>query len=101
MVPDQAGWTREALLFADMVDLLNVLAWQQTENGHKGRNPPDRVPRPGVAPPKRDGSNPKAAPLSVVKRRMAERHASTAPKNTSPARQDRVQRINNLFSGGR
>lgn len=33
------------LLSAMTVDALNVLAWQQTEDGHKGRNAPERIAR--------------------------------------------------------
>ena len=33
------------LLFAMAVDALNILVWQQTEDGHKGRNAPDRIAR--------------------------------------------------------
>ena len=30
---------------AMMVDALNILVWQQTEDGHKGRNAPERITR--------------------------------------------------------
>ena len=33
------------LLSAMTVDALNILVWQQTEDGHKGRNVPDRIAR--------------------------------------------------------
>lgn len=33
------------LLSAMAVDALNILVWQQTEDGHKGRNAPDRIAR--------------------------------------------------------
>lgn len=33
------------LLSAMAVDALNILVWQQTEDGHKGRNVPDRIAR--------------------------------------------------------
>lgn len=33
------------LLSAMAVDALNILVWQQTEDGHKGRNAPERIAR--------------------------------------------------------
>lgn len=42
-------WDHREYLLADAVDLLNILVWQPTEAGHKGVNPPDRLPRPGEA----------------------------------------------------
>jgi len=33
------------LLSAMTVDALNILIWQQTEDGHKGRNAPERIAR--------------------------------------------------------
>lgn len=32
-------------LSAMMADALNILVWQNTEDGHKGRNAPDRITR--------------------------------------------------------
>ncbi|CQD07287.1 hypothetical protein BN970_01373 [Mycolicibacterium conceptionense] len=92
MFPDQAGWTREALLMADQVDALRILAWQKTKDGLKGRNAPDPIPRPGVTPPQRAGSKTKAAPLSEVRARDARRHATT------PA--ERKQELNDVFGSG-
>ena len=42
------GWTDMAMLLAAAIDTLRVLAWQQTEDGSKGRNQPEPIPRPGV-----------------------------------------------------
>lgn len=41
-------WDNSAMLQAATVDALNVLIWMKTEDGHKGRNRPKPVPRPGV-----------------------------------------------------
>lgn len=37
-----------AHLLALVADRLEVLIWQQTEDGSKGRNHPEPIPRPGV-----------------------------------------------------
>lgn len=92
MHPEHAGWTREALLQADQVDALRILAWQKTKDGLKGRNAPDPIPRPGVTPPRRAGSKTKAAPLSEVRARDARRRATT------PA--ERKQQLNDVFGSG-
>lgn len=36
------------MLLAQAIDTLHILAWQQTEDGSKGRNRPEPIPRPGV-----------------------------------------------------
>jgi len=48
MPPDPDKWTRVEQLLAFAVDVLRVLAWQQTKDGSKGRNKPRPIPRPGV-----------------------------------------------------
>jgi len=49
MDPDgAAAWSLEAHLATLTVDALHVLAWQNTEDGTKGRNKPKPIPRPGV-----------------------------------------------------
>lgn len=45
--PDPA-WSGTDLLLAAAVDALNLLVWQNTEDGSKGTNRPPRIPRPGV-----------------------------------------------------
>lgn len=42
-----ADWTVDAHLAAVIADRLGVLIWHNTEDGMKGRNPPQRIPRPG------------------------------------------------------
>lgn len=42
------NWSSTDLLLASVVDALNLLVWQNTDDGHKGRNPPPRIARPGV-----------------------------------------------------
>lgn len=42
------GWTDVALLLATVVDELRIANWLQTEDGAKGRNQPQPIPRPGV-----------------------------------------------------
>lgn len=45
---DDHQWTLLPHLLAGISDSLRVLIWQQTENGHKGKNQPKPMPRPGV-----------------------------------------------------
>lgn len=42
----ERGWTTTDHLLASVVDLLAILAWQNTEDAQKGRNRPRPVPRP-------------------------------------------------------
>lgn len=41
-------WTLPDLLLAEAVDSLHTANWLQTEDGSKGRNRPEPIPRPGV-----------------------------------------------------
>lgn len=43
-----AVWGLQEQLLAAAVDNLAILAWQRTEDGHKGRNRPEPIPRPGI-----------------------------------------------------
>lgn len=56
--PDEAGWTAQNMLLADLVDATRVLIWQ----GGKRRKAdyPKPIPRPGVATKdtKKFGNNP-------------------------------------------
>jgi len=45
------------LLSAMAVDALNILIWQQTENGHKGRNAPERIARFLLGEEKKENKN--------------------------------------------
>lgn len=41
-------WDQDALLLADAVDALRILAWQKTEDARKRKNQPKPIPRPGI-----------------------------------------------------
>ncbi|MDF1902755.1 DUF5361 domain-containing protein [Mycolicibacterium smegmatis] len=90
MFPDRAGWTKEAMLTASVADSLHWLQWAKTKDGAKGRNRPKPIPRPGVTPPRREGSNPKAVPLSVIKKTFADR---------SKRNKDRGKALQSIFAG--
>lgn len=47
--PEDRAWTLDRMLMADMADTLRLLMWAKTEDGQKGRNQPERIPRPGVS----------------------------------------------------
>lgn len=89
LYPDRAGWTREAMLLADAVDALVWLQWAKTKDGRNNRNRPKPIPRPGVTPPAREGSNPKAAPLSVIKDRFKDRYSTRS--------NDKAAKLKDLF----
>ena len=86
------GWDRNNMLLADMVDGIHWLQWAQTKDGRKNRNRPEKIPRPGVTEPPRDGAKPKAAPLSAIKRKFADRHRRVS---------DRATKITDVFDRGR
>ncbi|MBP2211082.1 hypothetical protein JOJ87_001426 [Rhodococcus ruber] len=48
--PD-SRWDLHALLLAEAVDTLHDLRWMKTKDGHKNRNRPKPIPRPGVEIP--------------------------------------------------
>ena len=50
---EQHPWGITEQLMAAAVDLLRVANWMNTEDGSKGRNRPEPIPRPGVEQPKR------------------------------------------------
>ena len=89
MFPDRAGWTTQQQLLAEMVDVLHWLQWAKTRDGQRNRNRPPRVPRPGTTSTPRPGLKPKAAPLSVVKKRLGD-------VNGDP---DRAARLKAIFDG--
>ena len=41
------GWTLEEQLSALVADRVQILIWQQTADGQKGRSAPKPIPRPG------------------------------------------------------
>lgn len=47
---EEPDWSLQEHLLAGIFDVLTVLAWQNTEDGTYGRNPPMPLPRPGVVP---------------------------------------------------
>jgi hypothetical protein len=91
MFPDRAGWTLTNMLLAEMVDTLHWLQWAKTKDGQRGRNRPALTPRPGVAPAGKSRKT-KAAPLSVIKDRMARRYGRDADP-------DRPAKLTTLFDG--
>lgn len=48
-------WGYLEQLSAAAVDALNILIWQQTKDGAKGKNQPKPIPRPGIEQPKQYG----------------------------------------------
>lgn len=65
--PDEAGWTRQAMMMADLIDVANWLAWSKSKAAQDGSPPPDRIPRPGVKPREvRKGSRVKAVPMQRI-----------------------------------
>lgn len=47
-------WPVSAHLIATVIDQLNLILWSKTEDGEKGRNRPDPIPRPGVEEKKKN-----------------------------------------------
>jgi hypothetical protein len=48
--PEAVLWRLPEHLLAAIFDSLQVLVWQNTEDGQEGRNKPQPLPRPGVQP---------------------------------------------------
>nr|WP_196149651.1 DUF5361 domain-containing protein [Nocardia bovistercoris] len=46
--PDEHQWGLEQHLLADMADSLRWLVWAKTKDAQRGRNQPERIPRPGL-----------------------------------------------------
>lgn len=67
--PDWYWRAVEPNLLAAAVDMLRILAWQQTKDGQKNRKQPKPIPRPGVGPKK--DPNVRTAPVEEVKRLLA------------------------------
>lgn len=51
--PPDEWWSAERDLLAAILDRLNVLVWQPTEDGRAGRNAPQPTRRPGATGPAR------------------------------------------------
>jgi hypothetical protein len=97
MHPDRAGWSRTNMLLAEAVDSLHWLQWAKTKAGQRGRDRPALIPRPGVGPQRRAGSAPKAAPLSVVRARLAARRRRPPPPDDDGGQ--RASKLAGLFGG--
>jgi len=67
--PDWHWRTIEPNLLAAVVDILRIMAWQNTKDGSKNRRRPKPVPRPGVGPKK--DPNAMSAPVDEVQRLLA------------------------------
>ncbi|WP_431953980.1 DUF5361 domain-containing protein [Nocardia lijiangensis] len=48
MYPDAHQWQVGQHLLAEVADSLRWLMWAKTDDGRRGRNRPDLIPRPGV-----------------------------------------------------
>lgn len=71
--PERAGWTKTAMLLADIADGTDWLVWSKTISAAEGGSPPNRRVRPGVLPPEiRAGSKVPPMTLSRVKEHAAE-----------------------------
>jgi hypothetical protein len=71
--PSKAGWDATTILIGCAVDYLAILVWAKTKDAQKGRNRPKSV-MPWNNPTPRQGSKPKPAPLSEIRRRLARRN---------------------------
>lgn len=89
MRPDDAGWTLETMLLATAVDTLRWLQWAQTEDGHKGRNQPDPIPRPGVKSSRKAVQPAKAIPRSKLRRILQ----SGAPVDDGRSRGEKLRAL--------
>lgn len=47
---EDAEWGLTEHLLAGVFDVLRILVWQSTEDGHTGRNAPVPLDRPGIEP---------------------------------------------------
>ena len=66
--PDKFGWGRVEMLLARMVDATEWIQWSKTKAASDGGDPPDRIPRPGVAAKKkRAGFDTKPLPVSRIR----------------------------------
>lgn len=71
--PDWQWESHLAALAAHQADSLATLVWQNTKDGHKGRNQPKPYPRPGVDgyhTPGQAGSDWQVASVEEVARRL-------------------------------
>lgn len=80
--PEVARWASiEAQLLAELVDAAHVEWWAKTRDGHKNRNRPKPIKRPGVAEPQKTtpgGKQQMAMPLVDFLRRSRTARRGTA-----------------------
>jgi hypothetical protein len=66
--PDRAGWTKQNMLLAYLIDTARIHLWLNTKDGHERRNFPEPIDRPGIVKPEpRKGSKVKPLPLSKIR----------------------------------
>jgi hypothetical protein len=66
-------WDLANQLRAAEVDVLRIANWQRTKDAEKGKNPPDPIPRPGVAPPRKQYT---AVSMEEMRQRLERRKAN-------------------------
>jgi hypothetical protein len=50
LYPEDSQWGLQEHLLANIFDVLHLMLWQNTENGHAGRGRPSPMERPGMEP---------------------------------------------------
>ncbi|MCA1841342.1 MAG: DUF5361 domain-containing protein [Actinobacteria bacterium] len=89
--PTEWMWDHKSLLLAEVADRLAILAWQNTEDGHKGKRPPAPMDRPGIEQPNHKVKG-EAIPLDEFDQRMTELRSRLVKKQ-------RVKKISNKRKG--
>lgn len=69
--PPDSWWTPERDLLATLIDQQALLLWMQSEDGHKNRNRPKPIERPGVRRGRRMGKT--SLPQAQVRALLAAR----------------------------
>jgi hypothetical protein len=87
--PPDEFWTPERELQAQTIDALNILAWQKTKDGAKGRNAPKPIRRPGVEQGERTGTPVSA---SEAMRRLRPGRGEPVDPHAEPERPEEAQR---------
>ena len=73
------GWTLAEQLSALVADRLQILIWQQTGDGQKGRNPPTPIERPGFEDETSATIKGERMSLAQASKWMATRRAPSLP----------------------
>lgn len=76
------GWTLSEQLSALVADRLEVLIWQKTADGSKGKNPPKPIPRPGFEDSSTGRYGTAKLTRSEAEKWMASRRARRLPPGT-------------------